>query len=62
MKKYKNASTSDLASMMSEYSSLLSDLTSWSEKAENMQDKLSGDDLIEYINTLSRITQKLSSI
>ncbi len=62
MKKYKNASASDLASMMSDYSSLMSDMATWSEKTKNMQNKLSGSDLTEYISTLSRITQKLSSI
>lgn len=62
MKKYKNASATELAGMMSEYSSLMSDMTAWSEKVNNMEDNLSGSDLTEYLNTLSRISQKLSSI
>lgn len=61
MKKYQSATPSDMASMMSEYSSLLTDLTMWSEKTQNMQSGLSGSDLTEYLNALTRISQKLNS-
>lgn len=61
MSKYKNADSSQMASMLSDYTKLLSEMTEWSEKMDEMEDDLSGSDLTEYINTLSRITQKLNS-
>ena len=60
MKKYKDADSSDLASMLSDYYALLADMTAWSEKVDNMKDDLTGSDLTDYISELSRITQKLN--
>ena len=62
MKKYKDADSSQLSSMMSDYTKLLSEMTEWSDKMEDMEDDLSGSDLTEYLNALTRVTQKLNSI
>lgn len=63
MVKYKNTSDySTLASMMSEYSALLSEMTEWTEKLDNVKSDLSTADLTEYIQTLTRINQRLSEL
>jgi hypothetical protein len=37
-------------------------LVEWSEQADKIQSGLYGDDLIEYIATMSRIIKKLSAL
>ena len=60
MNKYK-ANPTDL-SLLSDYAKLSAKAIEWSTKAEQMQTELSGDDLNEYIQTMARISQKLSAI
>jgi hypothetical protein len=60
LKKY-NDNPTDF-SILSDYMEQLEKLAEWSEKAEKIQSDLSGDDLKEYIDTMSRIIQKLSQV
>lgn len=62
MKKYKNASSSDMAAMMSDYSELLNQQKEWTNKLSDLRGKLSNSDLTQYLNTLTRINQKLSEL
>lgn len=61
MKKYKNASASDLASMSSDYTKLTSQISDWTKKLQDAQGSLSGSDLTEYLNTLNRINAKMAA-
>ncbi len=60
MEKY-NENPSDLG-LITEYASLTTEMLSFSEKANSIQGELSNDDLNEYIDTLQRITTKLSNV
>lgn len=62
MKKYKNASSSDMAAMMNDYTKLLNQQKEWTDKLSSLRGKLSSSDLTEYLNTLARINQKLSKL
>lgn len=62
MKKYKNASSSDMATMMSDYTELLNQQKEWTDKLSNLRGELSSSDLTQYLNTLARINQKLSKL
>lgn len=62
MKKYKNASSSDMAAMMNDYTELLNQQKEWTDKLSNLRGELSSSDLTEYLNTLARINQKLSEL
>ena len=63
MIKYKNTTdTTALTSMLSEYSTLVSEMSEWSKKLDDAQDDLSVSDLNEYIQTLNRINQRLSEV
>ena len=62
MKKYKNASSSDMAAMMSDYTELLNQQKEWTDKLSNLRGELSSSDLTQYLNTLARINQKLSKL
>lgn len=61
MKKYKNASPSDIKSMASEYRQMISELSAWSSKSIKIQSGLSSSDRQEYIKTVERINEKLNS-
>ena len=58
-KRYKNASTSEMASMMTEAQTLSQEMVEWSNKVSNMQSTMSTSDLVEYQNSLNRIRSKL---
>ena len=62
MKKYKNAGPSEIAGMMSDYTSLLSEMSNWSSRAESIKGTLSSGDIIEYASEITRITQKMNEI
>lgn len=63
MIKYKNTTdNSARASMLSEYSALVSEMSEWTQKLDNIKGDLSTSDLNEYIQTLTRINQRLSEI
>ena len=59
MEKYK-ANPTDL-SLMADYIDMMSKMAEWAEKAEDIEDELSGDDLRVYMDTMTRILQKLAS-
>jgi len=59
-KKYqKNPTDTKLAD---DYMKLMGELSDWSKKADKVQGDLSDSDLTEYLNTMSRILDKLSKI
>jgi hypothetical protein len=60
MKKYE-ANPTDL-SLLADIAEFAEETTEWAAKAEDIEDDLSGDDLAAYLETYSRIIQKLSSI
>ena len=62
MKKYK-ADPTDM-SILADYTELSAELVEWSEKTEKMQDDLenSPEALKEYLETLGRITEKMSEL
>lgn len=65
LKKYKRNPTD--ASILSDYSKMVSEMTEWSERAKQYQDELSKDPnasemLKEYMDTLARITKKASEL
>ncbi len=60
MKKYK-ANPTDF-SLLTDYAKMSAKAIEWSNKASDMQENLSPTELTEYMQTLSRITQKLTSI
>jgi hypothetical protein len=60
MKKY-SANPTDI-SLLSDYMEFMQKTVEWAEKADEWEDDLSGDDLIEYLATITRIIGKLSSI
>ena len=60
MKKYNN-NPSDI-SLLSDYMESMQKIVEWSEKADKIQSDLSGEDLREYLATMSRIIQKLSTV
>lgn len=63
MVKYKNTSDySARVSMVSDYSALVSEMTEWTEKLDNVRGELSTSDLTEYLQTLTRINQRLSEV
>ncbi|MBQ8985169.1 hypothetical protein IJ076_01235 [Candidatus Saccharibacteria bacterium] len=63
MARYKNATdTTSKLNMLSEYNSLLTEMTEWSEKVDKEKSDLSGSDLTEYLQTITRISQKISQI
>ena len=63
MIKYRNTTnTSELAAMLSDYSRLMSEMTEWAEKLENLKDDISSSDVTEYIQTMNRINQRLNEI
>ncbi|MGN1313182.1 MAG: DUF6591 domain-containing protein [Candidatus Nanosyncoccaceae bacterium] len=62
MKKYKNANSSDMASMMGDYSKMTQELVEWSDKVDKLDDNLSSDDLKYYLEVTSRCTQKMAEI
>ena len=62
MKKYKNASSSEAASMLSDYSKMLSKQAEWANKIDSLDDNLSGDDLQEYIKVTTRCASKMAEV
>lgn len=63
MVKYKNTTdNSARMSMMSEYSTLMTEMSEWTQKLDGVKGNLSTSDLNEYIQTLTRINQRLSEI
>lgn len=60
MKKYKNASSSDVASMMSDYSDMLAKQAEWTEKIDKLDDELEGDDLSYYLEVTARCNAKMA--
>lgn len=60
MKKYKNASSSDAAAMMSDYSDMLAKQTEWTEKIDKLDDDLKGDDLKYYLEVTARCNTKMA--
>ena len=62
MKKYKNANSSEIASMMGDYSKMAQELVEWSDKVDKLDDNLSSDDLKYYLEVTSRCTQKMAEI
>ena len=60
LKKYHDDPT-DLT-ILSDYMESLEKITVWSEQADKIQSDLSGDELSEYLMTMTRIIQKLSQI
>ena len=61
MVKYRNANSSDIASMASDYSRLYSEGEDWAKRADDIKGQLSGSDLTEYLDMLARIHKKLAS-
>lgn len=62
MKKYKNANSSEIASMMGDYSKMSQELVEWSDKVGKLDDNLSSDDLKYYLEVTSRCTQKMAEV
>ncbi|MBQ3280608.1 PASTA domain-containing protein [Candidatus Saccharibacteria bacterium] len=63
MKKYNNTSdTSSKLAMLEDYTRLASEMTSWTQKVENVKGDLSESDLVEYLQTINRVNQKLSEL
>ena len=60
VKKYTNNPT-DL-SILSDYMESMQKMIEWSDQADKIESDLSGDDLKEYLDTISRIIEKLSTI
>ena len=60
IKKYQ-ANPTDF-SLLADYAKMTSKAVEWSEKADQIQGDLSGADLQEYLETLARITNKLSTL
>ena len=60
MKKYKDASSSDVASMMSDYSDMLAKQAEWTEKIDKLDDDLNGDDLQYYLEVTARCSAKMA--
>ncbi|MDR0854474.1 MAG: DUF4190 domain-containing protein [Clostridiales Family XIII bacterium] len=60
LEKYQNDPT-DL-SILDDYTAMTKDMLEWSEKAEQIQGDLTGDDLIDYMETMTRITKKLTGL
>lgn len=60
MKKYKS-NPSDM-SLISEYGKMIEQYAEWAKKSDNFKDKLSGDDLAEYLKVHGRIMQKLAEV
>ena len=60
MKKYKNASSSDIAAMMSDYSDMLAKQAEWTEKIDKLDDDLKGDDLKYYLEVTARCNTKMA--
>lgn len=57
----------DNLSLISDYSKIMTETVEWANKAQEYQDKLKSDNvssevLTEYINTVARITQKITEI
>ena len=59
MGKYNN-NPGDLT-LLGEYTKLMNDMTSWTNKTTALKGDLSGAELIEYSQELMRILEKLSS-
>ena len=63
MAKYKNTTdNSARISMMSEYSTLMTEMSEWTQKLDSVKGNLSTSDLNEYVQALTRINQRLSEI
>lgn len=60
MERY-NANPTDMT-LLAEYMELMTEMIEWAEKAENLEDDLSGEDLRLYMETMTRILQKLAAI
>lgn len=58
--KYKNNPTD--SSLYSEYMSLMADMTKWSEQSSNLQNNLTASDYAEFLETYSRIANKLNGL
>ena len=58
-KKYQSNPT-DMA-LLSEYTKLAGEVSTWSTRADEVQDSLEAEDLAEYTSELARIVNKLSS-
>ena len=57
----------DDLSLISDYSKIMTETVEWANKAQEYEDKLESDNvssevLTEYINTVARITQKITEI
>lgn len=62
MKKYKNASSADITSMMGDYSKMSQELIDWSSKIDKLDDNLSSEDLKYYLEVISRCNQKIAEV
>jgi predicted small lipoprotein YifL len=60
MKKY-SANPAD-PTLLTDYTKWLTEMTEWTEKVDKIEDDLTGDDLTAYLETLTRITKKLSEV
>jgi hypothetical protein len=60
MKKYE-ANPTDL-SLLADIAEFAEETAEWATKAEDIEDDLSGDDLVAFLETYNRIIQKLSSV
>jgi len=52
----------DDLSILTDYLEALEKMAEWAEMAENLEDDLTGDDLKEYMEVMTRILQKLSAV
>lgn len=60
MKKYNDNPTDP--TLIADYAVLLTEYAEWADKAEKVQDELTGDDLTVYLETMTRVTAKLNSV
>ena len=58
-KKYQSNPTD--MSLLSEYTKLAGEVSTWATRAEDIEDSLDVDDLTEYTSSLARIVEKLNS-
>lgn len=60
MVKYKNSSNK--TAMMSDYTRLLNEMTEWLRKIDSIKDDITTSDMVEYMQILNRINQKISQM
>ena len=60
VKKYKENPTD--ATILTEYSTMVNELSDWTERAENLETELTDEEIVEYSEKLADITNKLSEV